>query len=164
MKPFFAALNFPIAPFVFGIFLFDGAVAQDAGQTVREPTQITQGCTKNAPEPMLAPMGQSASYRWLHKQVLESRTLDSMEDLANWKTFTIGADAIVDARSTTRAASVSNVANISLTTDQVHSGATSLLLRTPVRLDGPAPVNGRGWGRSGIRRLFDGEDWTRFNR
>jgi hypothetical protein len=115
-------------------------------------------------EPMKMSFENSASYRWLHKQVLESRLLDDMEDLSGWKGFTIGADAIVDARATSRAATVGNVADISLSTDRIHSGASSLLLHTPVKLDGPAPVNGRGWGRSGIRRVFGGEDWTHFNR
>lgn len=167
MKPFFAAIKTPIVSLIFGIpgiFLFDGAVAQEPGKTAQESVTISQGSTKTAPDPMQPRFERSASYRWLHKTVLESRTLDDMEDLAKWKSFTQGADAIVDARKTNRAATVSNVADISLTMDRVHSGARSLLLLTPVALEGPAPVNGRGWGRSGIRRHFDGEDWTHFNR
>jgi hypothetical protein len=34
----------------------------------------------------------------------------------------------------------------------------------PTRLDPPGPVNGRGWGDAGVRRKFDGEDWSKFNR
>jgi hypothetical protein len=114
--------------------------------------------------PMQPPFSRSAAYRWLQKPVLESRPLDDMEDLATWKSFTIGGDPIVDARNTARAATVNNVAEISLSTDTIHNGHSSLLLHTPVRLAGPAPANGRAWGRSGIRRLFKGEDWTHYNR
>jgi len=56
------------------------------------------------------------------------------------------------------------VATISLDTQTIHSGRQSLLMRTPVKLEGPGPKNGRGWGRSGIRRHFDGEDWSKYNR
>jgi glycosyl hydrolase family 9/cellulase-like Ig domain-containing protein len=157
MKPFFAASKVQILALVFGIFLFDGAVAQ-------ESEKITPASATIAPAPMQPPFGHSAAYRWLQKQVPESRTLDDMEDLANWMSFTQGADAIVDARKTNRPAAVSNVAAISLSTDRIHNGASSLLLRTPTKLEGPAPANGRGWGRSGIRRAFNGEDWTHFNR
>ena len=117
-----------------------------------------------ARQPIKMPFEQSAAYRWLQKPVLESRPLDGMEDLTTWKGFTQGGDAIVDARKTTRAATVGNVAAISLSADRVHNGTRSLEFHTPVRLEGPAPANGRAWGRSGIRRAFAGEDWTHFNR
>lgn len=143
MNSFFTAIKIPVLSLVAGIFLFDGGPVR---------------------EPMKMPFEHSASYRWLQKPVLESRTLDDMEDLTTWKSFTQGADAIVDARATSRAATVGNVADISLSTELVHNGTRSLRLLTPVKLDGPAPANGRGWGRSGIRRLFNGEDWTHFNR
>jgi len=115
-------------------------------------------------EPMKVNVENSAAYRWLNKPVLESRTLDDMESLAGWKSFTVGAGAIVDARAVSTISETTNVAAISLSTAEVHSGNQSLLLVTPTKLEGPGPVNGRGWGRSGIRRLFKGEDWTAFNR
>ena len=114
--------------------------------------------------PLQADFKNSASYRWLNKKVLESRMLDDMEDLSTWKGYTIGADAIVDARVVSKPIEVPNVADISLSTEEVYSGSRSLLMRTPTRLEGAGPKNGRGWGRSGVRRHFDGEDWTKFNR
>ncbi|MFI5163516.1 MAG: hypothetical protein ACHQHN_19730, partial [Sphingobacteriales bacterium] len=116
-------------------------------------------------EPMQANVKDSAMYRWLNKKVLDKRTLDNMESLDNWRSFTTSGVQIVDARKviTTKDSSVS-VATIELSKELVHEGNRSLLMTTPVRLGGPAPKNGRGWGRSGVRRLFNGEDWTAYNR
>lgn len=114
--------------------------------------------------PLAADFKHSAAYRWLHKPVLGSRMLDDMEDLDHWHSFTTAGGAVVDARVVTKIVDSSgSVAVISLNKDVVHNGSRSLLMRTPTRLEGPAPATGRGWGRSGIRRLFDGEDWTHFN-
>jgi Glycosyl hydrolase family 9/Cellulase N-terminal ig-like domain len=115
-------------------------------------------------EPMQAHFEHSASYRWLNKKVLTSRMLDDMEGLAHWNSFTTGSGAIVDARATSTVKETGNVAAISLSTEQTHSGSYSLLMRTPTKLEGPGPLNGRGWGRSGVRRSFAGEDWTSGNR
>ena len=114
---------------------------------------------------MAADDKSSAAYRWLHKSVLASRPLDYMEDLAHWNSFTTSGGAIVDARKVMKTTdSNGTVALIDLSTDKVHQGERSLLMRTPTRLPGVAPATGRGWGRSGIRRHFDGEDWTGYNR
>ena len=107
----------------------------------------------------------SAAYRWLNKPVLDSRPLDDMEDGKTWSSFTTNGSAIVDARKVIKIVdSSASVAAISLTTDRVHQGRHSLLMLTPTRLPGIAPATGRGWGRSGIRRHFNGEDFTKFNR
>lgn len=110
-------------------------------------------------------MADGAAYRWLNKPVLESRRLDDMEDLRHWRSFTTSGVAVVDAR-VVNVTSDSNgtVAAISLSTVQVRQGAHSLLMRTPTRLPGAPPANGRHWGRSGVRRIFDGDDWGKFNR
>ncbi len=114
---------------------------------------------------MIADEKASAAYRWLNKAVLESRPLDDMEDLTTWSSFTTSGGAIVDARKVMKIVdSNATVALIALTTEKVHHGRQSLLMRTPTRLPGLAPATGRGWGRSGIRRHFDGEDWTKYNR
>jgi hypothetical protein len=115
-------------------------------------------------EPMKVNFENSASYRWLNKKVLESHLLDDMENLPNWKGFTLGSESVVDARVVSKAKETSNVADISLSTERIHGANRSLLLRTPTKLEGPGPKNGRGWGRSGIRRQFDGENWDRYNR
>jgi Glycosyl hydrolase family 9/Cellulase N-terminal ig-like domain len=116
-------------------------------------------------EPIVADEKASAAYRWLNKPVLENRPLDDMEDLTPWSSFTTSGGAIVDARKVMKTVDSSvSVASIDLTTLRVHHGGRSLLMRTPTRLPGTAPATGRGWGRSGIRRHFDGEDWTKYNR
>ena len=115
-------------------------------------------------EPMQANFKNSASYRWLNKKVLESRMLDDMESLANWSGFTTGGPAVVDARVVSKTKDTTDVADISLSTERTHSGSQSLLMHIPTRLEGPGPKNGRAWGRAGIRRHFEGEDWTPFNR
>ncbi len=115
-------------------------------------------------EPLKVNFENSAAYRWLNKKVLDSRLLDDMENISTWNGFTIGGEEVVDARKIFKRTEAKNVAEISLSAEQVHCGKQSLLMRTPTRLEGLPPKNGRGWGRSGIRRHFDGEDWTKFNR
>jgi hypothetical protein len=116
-------------------------------------------------KPMEAEFKDSAAYRWLNKKVYDKRSLDDMEHLDNWRSFTSSGVQVVDARKViTTADSSSSVATIELSKQFVHEGSQSLLMTTPTRLNGPAPLNGRGWGRSGIRRMFDGEDWTKYNR
>lgn len=116
-------------------------------------------------QPMAVDTQASAEYRWLNKPVLESRSLDQMEDLGYWSSFTTSGGAIVDARKVMKVVdSDVSVATIRLSREQLHQGSWSLLVNTPTRLPGPGPATGRGWGRSGIRRHFDGEDWTGYNR
>jgi Glycosyl hydrolase family 9/Cellulase N-terminal ig-like domain len=115
--------------------------------------------------PMADDYQHSAAYRWLNKTVLESRPLDNMESLDTWTPFTYGAQAVVDARVSRQAAVAPKVvAEISLTSERSRDGGHSLRFRTPTKLDGLGPVNGRGWGDSGVIRRFDGEDWRKFNR
>ena len=72
---------------------------------------------------------------------------------------------MVDARvSIQPAAAPKMVAEMTLTTERSRDGGHSLRFRSPTKLDGPGPVNGRGWGSSGVIRHFDGEDWRNFNR
>jgi hypothetical protein len=116
-------------------------------------------------EPMEVNFKDSAAYRWLNKKVYDKRTLDNMESLDNWSSFTTSGVEVVDARKViTSTDSSGSVADIKLTKDLVHEGSQSLVMTTPTRLEGPAPQNGRGWGRSGVRRKFAGEDWTAYNR
>jgi hypothetical protein len=126
---------------------------------------FNMGVKAQVREPLVADEKASAAYRWLNKPVLESRPLDDMEDLGHWSSFTTSGGAIVDARKVMKIVdSNGTVAQIDLATEKVHHGQRSLLMRTPTRLPGVAPATGRGWGRSGIRRHFDGEDWTTYNR
>ncbi|MFC0516963.1 glycoside hydrolase family 9 protein [Mucilaginibacter angelicae] len=116
-------------------------------------------------EPMVEHFEDSATYRWLHKKVADKRLLDDMENLNNWRSFTSSGVHVVDARQVTVTLdSSSSVATIELSKQFVHDGSQSLLMTTPTRLANAAPQNGRHWGRSGVRRLFNGEDWTKYNR
>lgn len=120
---------------------------------------------KNERNPLDVDFKESASYRWLNKKVIESRLLDDMENLETWHSFTTAGGAVVDARVVTKIVDSSgSVAALELNKEQVHKGTYCLLMKTPVRLAGLAPSSGRGWGRSGVRRHFDGEDWSHFNR
>ena len=108
---------------------------------------------------------RSAEYRWLNKEVLESRMLDNMNNLDHWKEFTTGAQQIVDARVDFKQTEASReLASISITNDKKHNGDHSLKMRIPARLNIPGPKSGRGWGTAGVHRVFDGEDWQDWNR
>ena len=115
--------------------------------------------------PLVADPHNSAAERWLNKKVLQSRLLDDMESLDKWSAFTNAAPLVVDARFASQVVEQAKVvAEMSLTSERSRDGSHSLRLRNPTRLPKPGPVNGRGWGESGILRTFDGEDWTAFNR
>ena len=117
------------------------------------------------PPPMVATFPDSAAYRWLHKKVLASRVLDDMHSLDHWSTFTNKPPAVVDSRIQVQVSRSQTVAaEMSLTREHSRDGRNSLCMRAPTRLSVPGPLNGRGWGETGVTRHFDGEDWTRFDR
>ncbi len=121
-------------------------------------------CFAQPAAPLTADASRAAASRWLQKPVLASVPLDSMENLQHWEVYSIGADPIWDARVVAKPRDADNVASISISKLRRLEGSNSLLLRTPVQLPGAGPKNGRGWGRSGIRRHFDSLDWTGYNR
>ncbi len=126
---------------------------------------LLHGADRAERVPLTANMQNSASSRWLKKKVLESRLLDSMENLSQWTTFTNGPGEVVDARFTSQIARSSQIlAEMTLTEERSRDGGHSLRLRNPTRLERPGPASGRGWGESGVIRRFDGEDWRQFNR
>ncbi len=115
--------------------------------------------------PMAANFQDSAPYRWLNKPVLESRLVDDMDSLDNWTAFTNNPTEIVDSRFPLKISRSERLyAEMTLTKEQSRDGRYSLRLRTPTKLEKPAPKSGRGWGESGVMRHFDGEDWQNFNR
>lgn len=71
-----------------------------------------------APEmPMQAKYEDGAEFRWLNKKVLDSRVLDSMEDLANWSFAGAGEMTLTDVRArdgrhSLRIRSTTNVAQV----------------------------------------------------
>jgi hypothetical protein len=100
---------------------------------------------------MVARDEDGAEYRWLHKQVLDSRLLDDMENLSSWTFAGAGEMTLVEARASEPWTPTDNTApNRAL---QIHS--TSNI----------AQVDGSGeWEDLVATRKFDGEDWGKFNR
>ncbi len=120
---------------------------------------------KSDRKPMQANFEHSAAYRWLNKKVLENRLLDDMESLDHWITFTNGAQQVVDARVDAQSTEVSlKVTEMVLTGEKSKDGGQSLRMRNPTKLNVPGPKSGRGWGTTGVKRQFDQEDWTDWNR
>jgi hypothetical protein len=116
-------------------------------------------------EPMSIEVRNSAYYRWLNKDVRESRTLDDMESNPKWVSFTGGALALVDSRFESKAeASAKNYVEISSSDKKSHTGKKSLQVRFPSKIEIPGPKSGRGWGNAGIWYMVQNEDWTSYNR
>jgi hypothetical protein len=92
--------------------------------------------------PMQAKYEDGAEARWLNKKVLDSRVLDSMEDLSNW--------------------SFTGAGEMTLTDAHVKDGHHSLRMRSTTNV---AQVDGSGeWEDLLATRKFPGEDWSRYNR
>jgi hypothetical protein len=95
--------------------------------------------------PMIIRNDESAYNRWLKKEVIKSRLLDDMENTSNWKLEGRG--------------------EMILTNDRSKDGSHSIRMQTRSRYeDDKSPDNQRNYGTTGVRRTFDGEDWTSFNR
>jgi hypothetical protein len=91
---------------------------------------------------MRARSEDGAESRWLHKKVLDSRVLDSMEDLSSW--------------------SFAGVGEMALTTDRAKDGKHALRIRSTTNV---ARAGGdEEWEDLVATRKFANEDWTRFNR
>lgn len=95
------------------------------------------------PKMPMQPITQDgAEARWLQKKILDSRVLDSMEDLATW-TFTGDGD-------------------MALADSPVRDGKHSLRIRS---IQNIGKVGGAGeWEDLIATRKFPGEDWTKYNR
>ena len=91
---------------------------------------------------MQARYEDGAEFRWLNKKVLESRVLDSMEDLSAW--------------------SFTGAGEMTLTEVRAKDGRHSLRIRSASNV---AQVDGSGeWEDLVATRKFAGEDWSRYNR
>ena len=92
--------------------------------------------------PMKAVSEDGAEARWLNKTVLESRILDSMEDVSTW-TFQGDGD-------------------MTLADSPVKDGKHSLRIRS---IQNIGKVGGAGeWEDLIATRKFSGEDWSKYNR
>ena len=101
--------------------------------------------------PMVARNEDGAEYRWLHKQVLDSRLLDDMENLSSWSFAGAGEMTLVEAHASEPWAMTGNSAPNRV-----------LRIRSTSNI---AQVDGSGeWEDLVATRKFDGEDWGKFNR
>ena len=92
--------------------------------------------------PMQAVYKDGAEARWLKKKVLDSRVLDSMEDISTWSFQGDGDMALADS--------------------PVKEGKHSLRIRS---IQNVGKVGGAGeWEDLIASRKFPGEDWSHFNR
>jgi hypothetical protein len=92
--------------------------------------------------PMQAVYKDGAEARWLKKKVLDSRVLDSMEDISTWSFQGEGDMALADS--------------------PLKEGKHSLRIRS---IQNVGKVGGAGeWEDLIASRKFPGEDWSRFNR
>ena len=92
--------------------------------------------------PMRAKYEDGAEFRWLNKEVLDSRVLDSMEDLSTW--------------------SFTGAGEMTLTEVHAKDGRHSLRMRS---ISNVAQVGGEGeWEDLVATRRFGGEDWRQYNR
>ncbi len=93
-------------------------------------------------EPMQPVVKNGAEYRWLQKKVLDSRQLDGMEELSNWKFKGDGS--------------------MTLSTAEVKDGQHSIRIDST---DNIARIDGTGdWEDLVATRTFSSEDWSRYNR
>jgi Glycosyl hydrolase family 9/Cellulase N-terminal ig-like domain len=92
--------------------------------------------------PMTAKYEDGAEFRWLNKKVLDSRLLDSMENLSAW--------------------SFAGAGEMTLTGDRAKEGSHALRIRSTTNI---AQVDGSGeWEDLVATRKFASEDWRRYNR
>lgn len=80
--------------------------------------------------PMQARFEDGANYRWLNKPVAESRLLDSMENLSNWRFGGAGEVSLTEARAKDGSRSL-----------RMRKERLPSLARASVRLTSPAPPN-----------------------
>ncbi len=85
---------------------------------------------------------QTATYRQLKKPILSSRLLDGMEDEANWSHHGYG--------------------RIEFTKERAIEGTQSITLISPTLTSKPS--SGRPMGTAVLRRSFEQEDWSEYNR
>lgn len=101
-------------------------------------------------KPMQANYEDSAYYRWLNKEIFDSRLLDDMEDITTWSIQNKADDK--------------GKGSISLTKERCKDGDHSLRLNLKSRSDEFLGVRGRPFGTTAAIRRFNGEDWSNYNR
>ena len=98
--------------------------------------------------PMPVDFRESASWRWLNKEVLESRLLDNMESLSTWLFETTGEAS----------------GEMQLSAEHCRDGEHAIRLTAATKGEKPGSVTGRPFGQAAAVRKVDGEDWSPYNR
>ena len=87
---------------------------------------------------------RSALSRWLNKKVIESRLLDDMETTTTWSHYGVG--------------------EMRFTRERFFDGKQAVRLVCPTKPEKPNTKSGRPFGECAVRRVFDNEDWRKYNR
>jgi hypothetical protein len=99
--------------------------------------------------PMKMDTVNSLQYKWDNKVVLESIIVDGAESLNNWElSYTNGE----------------NVGVISLSSEKVLEGESSIKFVSPTKQPVDLGPGGRYWGRQNLTRKFDNENLSKYNR
>lgn len=93
--------------------------------------------------PMPIEFQNSAEFSWLAKKVLDRRVLDDLSDPATWR--------------------LTGQGTLSQRVDSAHMNMRVLRVDVQMFRETPAPTRG-GLSAVNLRRAFQGEDWTRYNR
>ncbi|MHB1192079.1 MAG: glycoside hydrolase family 9 protein [Longimicrobiales bacterium] len=105
---------------------------------------VPDGLPAQSPRPLLPiDLTRSAEYGWLHKPVLANRVLDDMTRAETWRMTGTGVLTFPD--------------------EPRLGGMRVLRVDMQMFTDAPAPTNNR-LSSVNLRRPFDGEDWTAYNR
>ena len=91
----------------------------------------------------------SLQYKWDNKKILTSTLLDGMESLKNWELMY---------------GNKPNVGIISLSSEKVMEGKSSIKFVSPTKQPVNLGVGGRYWGRQNLVRKFKEEDFSKYNR
>lgn len=113
----------------------------------KEDTNYTAALYKY--EQMQMDTVNSLQYKWDNKEIYESLLLDGAESLDNWElAYTNGE----------------NVGTVSLSTEKVYEGESSIKFKSPTKQPVDLGSGGRYWGRQNLTRKFDSEDFSKYNR
>ena len=92
----------------------------------------------------------SLQYRWDHKKISDLKVVDEMESLDNWEARPLYAK--------------DPSASISLSTEQVFKGKTSIKFISPTKLPFRLKAGDRYWDWQFLTRKFNREDFSKYNR
>src|SRR5665647_388904 len=127
--------------------IFVAFIAVKPTAMMPKETDYSSFLYKHVPMPM--DTAQSLQYKWDHKEILASTLVDGMESLDNWE-VTYG--------------NKKNVANISLSSEKVFEGKSSIKFVSPTKQPVQLGNGGRYWGRENLTRKFNRQNFSKYNR